>query len=96
VLRITWTGSELSAGEVKVEGEVAGDHVHELARFAESVHRPGLRILFDMSDVTFVDGAGAALLRRLRVQGFSFVDGSSFVSTLFDATVGLPGTGEGG
>ena len=84
MLRITWTGVELPTTAAKVEGDIAGDHVQELARFAARAGRPGLRILIDLSDVTFVDNEGALLLRRLRDQGFTFVNGSSFVATLFD------------
>lgn len=94
MLRITWTGSELPTSAAKVEGSIAGEYVAELARFADSVRRPGLRVLIDVSDVTFVDNAGAALLRRLQEQGFAFVNGSSFISTLFDRTVLTTQAGE--
>jgi hypothetical protein len=84
VLRITWIESAKPTSTAKIEGAISGDYVGELARFADQVRRPGRRIRLDVSDVTFVDHAGAALLRRLRDEGFAFVNGSSFVSILFD------------
>jgi anti-anti-sigma regulatory factor len=95
VLRITWAETDRSTGAAMIEGEIAGDHVRELARFAAAAHRPGLRVFIDMAHVTFVDSAGAALLRRLKDQGFAFVNGSSFVSTLLDSPVNsTPRAGE--
>jgi anti-anti-sigma regulatory factor len=85
LLKITWTNIESAAPSVRVEGEIAGEHVAELERFAETAAQPGTRILFDVSDVTFVDHAGAVLLRRLRDDGFVFLNGSSFVAMVIDA-----------
>jgi anti-anti-sigma regulatory factor len=85
-------GSEAFPGTAKVEGEIAGDHVHEVSRFAASALGQGLHVVLDLSDVTFVDHAGAAVLRTLRDQGVEFVDGSSFISSLVNG----PSTGFGG
>jgi hypothetical protein len=79
----------------RIEGEIAGEHVEELARFADAARRPAAPILIDMADVTFVDHAGAVLLRRLRDEGFVFVNGSSFISILLGSPVNLtPEAGE--
>ncbi|HJR59424.1 MAG TPA: STAS domain-containing protein [Vicinamibacterales bacterium] len=93
MLRITWSGSGTVPGTAKVEGEIAGDHVRELERFAKEARRGRQRVALDLSDVTFVDSAGAVLLRRLRDQGFRFVEGSIFISSLVEDLPEEPGTG---
>jgi ABC-type transporter Mla MlaB component len=93
VLRITWMDAEAVPGTAKVEGEIAGEHVHELFRFAASALERVPRIMLDLSDVTFVDHSGAVLLRALRDQGVEFVDGSSFISSLVSGLTTALGTG---
>ena len=101
MLRITSVGPEAEPTAAKVEGEIAGDHVHELARFAASALERAPRFVLNLSDVTFVDHAGASLLRSLRDRGVEFVDGSSFISNVVDgpstgpvtSPSALPGTG---
>jgi anti-anti-sigma regulatory factor len=84
VLRITCVASDSDARTVKVEGRIAGEYVHELSRVACVALEKNSRIALDMSQVEFVDHAGAALLRSLRDRGVTFVDCSSFISSLMD------------
>ena len=93
MLRITNGGSGAAPGTAKVEGEIAGEHVHELSRFVASAFQRDPRVVLDLSDVTFVDNAGALLLRALRDQGVEFVDGSSFISSLVNGPSRGLGTG---
>lgn len=93
MLRITWMDPEAVPGTAKVEGEIAGEHVHELSRFAASALERAPHIMLDLSDVTFVDHSGAVLLRALRDQGVEFVDGSSFISSLVSGLTTALGTG---
>jgi anti-anti-sigma regulatory factor len=81
VLRITCTTNNEGA-TVKVEGRVADRWVDELARVAAAALGKTPRVLFDMSDVTFVDLRGAALLRALHQRGVELVACSAFVQTL--------------
>ena len=82
MLRITCMGSEAVARTVKVEGRISGEYVAELSRVASEALETAPHILLDLSDVTFVDQDGAALLRTLRRRGVELVDCSSFVLSL--------------
>lgn len=94
MLRISWSASGRAAGTAKVEGDIAGEHVSELARVVAQARGRHRRVVLDLVDVTFVDQAGAALLRTLRSQGIDLVGGSTFISGLVSAPPG--GTGAGG
>ena len=84
MLRITCVASDSEARTVKVEGRIAGEYVLELSRVARVAMEKSPRIVLDMSQVEFVDHAGAALLRSLRDGGVTFVDCSSFISSLIN------------
>jgi anti-anti-sigma regulatory factor len=51
-----------------LSGRLVGDWIAELARSFELAN-PGRPITLDLSDVTFVSNAGAALLRELIARG---------------------------
>jgi anti-anti-sigma regulatory factor len=87
VLRITTTGSNAISVTAKIEGEIAGAHVHELFRSVASALARAPHVVLDLSDVTFVDHAGAVLLRSLTDQGVQFVHGSSYISRLLGGPV---------
>lgn len=82
MLRIT---CQLTVGDtrrVKVEGRIAGEYVAELSRAVSRALGGARRVVLEMSDVTFIDQAGAALLRQLREQGVELDECSDFVNTL--------------
>lgn len=82
VLRITCTTWVGDSQRVRVEGRVAGEYVAELARVVTAaIDRPS-RVVLELSDVTFIDQAGAALLRDLRERGVELAECSAFVETL--------------
>lgn len=93
MLRITGIDRQVLPAGVKVEGEIAGAHVSELARVVASALERAPHILLDLSGVTFVDHAGAVLLRTLRDRGVECIDGSSYVSGLVDGVSRGLGTG---
>jgi anti-anti-sigma regulatory factor len=83
VLRITST-QNIEAGTLKVEGRVAGDWVGELSRAAAAARAVTPHVVLDLSEVTFVDAEGVALLRALRESGFALAECSAFVASLID------------
>jgi anti-anti-sigma factor len=82
LLRITCTAPSGETGTVRVEGRITGEYVPELSRAVTQALSGAPRVVLDMADVTFIDQAGVALLRRLRRQGVELVECSSFISTL--------------
>ena len=84
MLRITWTDPEAPSAAL-VEGEIAGDYVQELARFATSARKLAGKVTLDLDNVTFVDHAGVRLLRDLREQGIELSGGSSFIDRLVNS-----------
>jgi len=81
MLRITSLESTEGTATLKLEGRVAGPWVAELKRTADALlqRRP---IGLDLSDVTYVDAQGAALLRDLQARQASVYGCSSFVAEL--------------
>ena len=76
MLRITNTG----AGQFELTGRLVASWVDELARVVDT--DAGGRPSVDLRDVTYVDGRGVSLLRRLAANGVVFTNASVFVSTL--------------
>ena len=87
MLRITCVASDKEPRTVKVEGRIAGEYVLELSRVARAAMEKSSRIALDLSQVEFVDHGGVALLRSLRERGVTFVNCSSFVSSLVDGGI---------
>lgn len=82
MLRITCASAPSATRTVKIEGRITGEYVPELARAVTRAVGGAPRVVLDMSDVTFVDQAGATLLRQFRQQGVELVECSTFISTL--------------
>ena len=81
MLRITPVNAK-SAG-IKVEGRLVAASVEEFSRVAGDLLAEG-SLRLDVADLTFVDQAGAALLRSLADRGVEFVGCSDFVRTLLN------------
>jgi hypothetical protein len=60
-----------SAGKVilRLEGKLIGPWVNELKSYCEIVRREGRQLLLQMTEVSFADRAGIALLRGLEASG---------------------------
>ena len=82
MLRITCTSSSEESATVKVEGSVSDRWVDELARVAAAALAKMPRVLLDMSDVTFIDPRGLALLQSLQRRGAEVAACSAFVAML--------------
>lgn len=67
---------------VKLEGKLIGPWVPELERAFELGEMSGIRL--DLTDVTFVDAAGAACLRRLLEHGAQMIACSGYVTQLLE------------
>jgi ABC-type transporter Mla MlaB component len=84
MLRI-WTEHEGESGgerrlHLRLEGQVRGAAVAELARVAEDAIGRGLRIEVDLGGVTFLDPSGVALLRSLRTRRVDLSNCSPFTA----------------
>ena len=69
---------------LKVEGSLAGAWVSELRRVVEAGVVGSGRVRLDLSDVRYVDAAGAALLRELMRGPAELGRRSTFVAELLE------------
>ncbi len=67
---------------LRLEGEIRGAWVEELRRVAESALESGAAVSLDLSDVSFVDLRGVALLNRFADRYVALVNCSAFVTEL--------------
>lgn len=83
MLRITSTrDDESELITLKVEGRLVADAVGLLERECGRSLGEAPRIRLDFSGVTFIDGRGLSMLRRLRTPRLEIVNGSPFVEDL--------------
>jgi len=71
---------------LKVEGRLVADSVGVLEQECRGPRRDSPKIRLDFSRVTFIDGRGVDLLRRLRASGVEIANCPPFVECLLDAT----------
>ena len=82
MLRITRSeGSELSH-TLKLQGKLLGPWISELESARGMARVPADRVRLDLSDLTFVDPAGARFLETLILDGARVVACSEFVAEL--------------
>jgi ABC-type transporter Mla MlaB component len=81
MLKITW---ESSHNEVlmRLDGRVMGRWVDELIRYSQSFLAEGRTLALDMSEVSFVDQKGVAVLQDLLRRGVTVARCTPFVSEL--------------
>ena len=82
MLKITWVARRRRAPILKLEGEVLEPWVEAVRDVCARQDLRSQRARLDLSAVTFVDGAGAALLRELIRQGMVIAVCSRFVAEL--------------
>jgi anti-anti-sigma regulatory factor len=80
MLRIT----RVAGPVLKLEGRLLGPWVDELRRACADLENPPGRLCLDLAAVTFVDAAGARLLRELRQQHVTLTGCSGFVTVLLE------------
>lgn len=71
--------SELGGAKLRLAGRVAGEWVCELKTVCETARSKCGALILDFGDVTYVDRAGATLIRGLRRQGISLINCSPFI-----------------
>jgi ABC-type transporter Mla MlaB component len=82
MLRITHAHGHNSVSTLKLEGKLLGPWVAELARSCNELPGSPACLCLDLSAVTFVDGAGVALLRDLLGRGVTLAACSGLVREL--------------
>lgn len=82
MLRITRIESKDSAVTLKLDGKLLEPWVAELLRFYGSTSDPSGRTVLDLSGLTFVDQAGAKVLRDLVSRGVAISACSGFIGEL--------------
>lgn len=83
MLRITRAEDrEASVIRVRAEGRVVSDWVEVLERECQMSLEQAQRVEIDLAGVTFIDGRGVAMLRRLRTGRVGIVNCSPFLDDL--------------
>ena len=82
MLRITTLFNVGHNVHLKVEGQVVGDWVPILDATCGTWLAQNKHVLLDFSDVTFIDGSGVTVIRRLLGDRVRIVGASGFVQAL--------------
>ena len=82
MLRINYVADRDQAPTLKLEGKLTGLWVEELRDTCRSQALRSDRLCLDLSGVTFVDAAGAKLLRDLIRQGTQIIGCAGYVAEL--------------
>ena len=85
MLKITETARNDSSRTFKLEGKLLGPWVDELRNACTQPLAPLEQVGLDLAAVTFVNAAGAELLRELIRQGIIITQCSAFVGELLHA-----------
>jgi anti-anti-sigma regulatory factor len=81
LLKITVVESSNEAVRLRVEGRLTGRWVEELRTTCDLQGRSdGIRLTLDLSDVSFADAAGIALLKELSTGLITLTNPSSLVA----------------
>ncbi len=84
MLRITKVAEDSSTVTMKLEGKLASDWVPLLEGECLTCLKGKRKILLDFSEVTFVDGRGVELLRKLVGEGIKVVDCDELIKELLE------------
>jgi hypothetical protein len=82
MLRITRSEGSGLTRTLKLQGKLLGPWIGELASACGMTQVPADRVHLDLSDLTFVDAAGARFLELLILDGARVVACSGFVAEL--------------
>jgi anti-anti-sigma regulatory factor len=80
-MKITVVESSGEGVRLRVEGRLTGRWVEELRRTCD-LHaiNGGIRLILDLTDVSFADAAGITLLRELSIRWVTLLNPSSLVA----------------
>jgi hypothetical protein len=74
MIRVTVVEATLESARLRVEGRLTGPWVAELQQSCDvNALSDGVQLDLDIGDVSFVDGAGLALLKSLRGRGVNLM-----------------------
>ena len=79
MLKISQAGKPNHSVTLKLEGRVVGPWVGELSQVCDVLLTEERSLKLDLSDVTFVDASGVAVLYSLKTRGVAFINCSPFV-----------------
>jgi len=79
MLKISESGKSKHFVTLKLEGRVVGPWVDELLQVCETLLTEGLALKLDLTDVTFADAEGVALLVNFQARGMTLKNCSPFV-----------------
>lgn len=82
MLRITVSPPHHPAPTLKLEGKLLGPWVDELQQACAATAVSLQQVSLDLSAVSYVDGAGVALLRDLQRRGVRLASYSGFIAEL--------------
>ncbi len=82
VLRITKIAEDSSTITMKLEGKLASDWVPLLEGECLTCLKENRKVLLDFSEVTFVDGRGAEVVKKLAGKGIKVVDCNELIKEL--------------
>jgi ABC-type transporter Mla MlaB component len=68
-----------SSVTLRLEGRLAGPWVGEVRKACEKIIGEGRKLELDLTDVSFVDNAGVALLSHYQSRGVALADCSPFL-----------------
>ena len=89
MIRLTRIAGPRATQTIKLEGKLLEPWVDEVRKACASGTDPSGRTSLDLSALTFVDAAGAGLLRELIGQGIEIIACSSYVAELLRASAGV-------
>jgi ABC-type transporter Mla MlaB component len=82
MLRITHVDDQASAQTLKLEGKLLEAWIPEFLSLCAAVEGNGRPIRLDLSELFYVDQAGASLLKNLVEQGYAVFSCSNFIAEL--------------
>ena len=86
MLKISQTGKANHSVTLKLEGRVVGPWVSELRQVCETHLSEGRSLKLDLTDVTFADADGVAVLAGFKTRGVTLKNCSPFVDEQLRST----------
>ena len=84
MLRITKVAEDSSTVTMKLEGKLASDWVPLLEGECLTCLKEDQKVLLNFSEVTFVDGRGAEMVKKLAGEGIKVVDCCELIKELLE------------
>ena len=86
MLKISQAGKANNSVTLKLEGRVVGPWVGELRQVCEMLMSEGRALKLDLTDVTFADADGVAVLTGFKTRGVTLKNCSPFVEEQLRST----------